>query len=74
MELLTIIYEEIEPDVWNGYVLQYRNIVGYKMQGKEVAIETMYLLVTEEMFYRTRSFNSWRVSKETYIYLGESSE
>jgi hypothetical protein len=70
MEQLTVIYKEVEPDVWNGIVIQYPNIMGYKMEGKEKAIETMYFLITEELFYRTKNFNSWRVSRELYVYLG----
>ena len=70
IQQLTIIYKEIEPDVWNGLVIQYPNIIGYKMEGKEDARETMYTLISEELFHVTKSYSSWKISRELFVYLG----
>ncbi len=70
MEQLTIVYTEVKPDIWLGFVAQYPYIVAYEIKGKDSAVETMYHLVTEELFHKTKSLNSWAITKEVYIYLG----
>lgn len=70
MEQLTIIYKEADPDVWNAMVIQHPYIVGYRVEGLEKARETMYHLVEEELFQRTKSYNSWKISREMITYLG----
>lgn len=70
MEQLTVIYKEIEPDVWNAMVIQHPYIIGYMIDGLEKAKDAMYYLIEEELFNRTKSYNSWKISREMITYLG----